>query len=714
MTRTTRTQLRRIARRLARLVGAAPTTSASPVTSPVKPPHEPVLLASCGLFDLDWYSAEAAEEFSDLDAAVKHYRTIGAKMQLSPNPFFDPSVLSDGSPMLGRTPLGIFLRSKHVWDRSPHPAWAIAKYLERNPQAADHLFGPLGHFYERLQPDTRVDLTTPDGPVTVPWADVSPRWREFATNWTHQRRLRRPGLTTQRPDEATLANVPRAVETPDTLVSIIIPTWNRARSLRLALESAQAQTWRHWEALVIDDGSDDDTLAVVREMSVQDPRIRLLPRPHEGVSAARNTGLAAARGGFVAFLDSDNTWMPAYLERMVCIMQARALNAAYGTLMKKSSEGVRYRAAQVDREILMVANHIDMNVLVVRASLMRDIGGFDVTLRRTVDYDLVLRIAEHADLVHIPVVGVLYDDDMEASDRISVRETPAWTDLVRLKHLVDWDHEAALDRAAELVSVVLPVHARPEELLARLEAVRIALGTMPWEAVVVDHTDSRAMQNAMVSTILTDDRVQYLRIPMRVSYAYAADAGFILTRGARVIFVDFDAIPEPGAIRALLNAAGRETTPYVLQPVTIDTHGTVVTAGAVFSPWHTLPTAFLAGRPIGDLDIAGDETVTLEALGGRTFMTRATDFIRARGLDPLLDNELELTDLGMRLSAGDPTINIGLVPSARVRHTTYTRGGSRTPATHRIFLERHGTRMSTPPEDLWTRWRAGLDREAGR
>ena len=69
---------------------------------------------------------------------------------------------------------------------------------------------------------------------------------------------------------------------------------------------------------------------------------------------------------------------------------------------------------------------MDVNVLVVRSTLMRQVGGFDVTLRRMVDYDLVLRIADTVDLVHVPVIGALYDND--GADRISVREP--WT-LVR-------------------------------------------------------------------------------------------------------------------------------------------------------------------------------------------------------------------------------------------------------------------------------------------
>ena len=114
---------------------------------------------------------------------------------------------------------------------------------------------------------------------------------------------------------------------------------------------------------------------------------------------------------------------------MVGVMTARGLGAAYATLMVMT-KGPRYRARQVTPAELRVANHVDVNVLVVRSTLMQQVGGFDVTLRRMVDYDPVLRIADRVDLVHVPVIGALYDS--HGADRISAREPRTW-----------YDHEAA-------------------------------------------------------------------------------------------------------------------------------------------------------------------------------------------------------------------------------------------------------------------------------
>ena len=93
-------------------------------------------------------------------------------------------------------------------------------------------------------------------------------------------------------------------------VSVVIPTYNRAYCLPATIGSLQAQTYPHWEALVVDDGSSDGTAELMRALSAADPRVRYLPQKNAGVSAARNAGLRLADGQWTAFLDSDDAWEP--------------------------------------------------------------------------------------------------------------------------------------------------------------------------------------------------------------------------------------------------------------------------------------------------------------------------------------------------------------------------------------------------------------------
>jgi len=96
-----------------------------------------------------------------------------------------------------------------------------------------------------------------------------------------------------------------------TLVTVAVPLYNKARHIRRALESAKAQTYTELEVIVVNDGSTDGSEELVRQYT--DPRIRLINQDNAGVSAARNRGIAEAKGELVAFLDADDEWLPEHL-----------------------------------------------------------------------------------------------------------------------------------------------------------------------------------------------------------------------------------------------------------------------------------------------------------------------------------------------------------------------------------------------------------------
>src|SRR5687768_1729437 len=105
------------------------------------------------------------------------------------------------------------------------------------------------------------------------------------------------------------------------LVSVVIPTYNRAYCVRRAIDSALAQTYPHLEVIVVDDGSTDGTAELMRTAYGHDGRVRYHRQANGGVSAARNRGIALARGEYVALLDSDDRWKPWKLQAQVACLE---------------------------------------------------------------------------------------------------------------------------------------------------------------------------------------------------------------------------------------------------------------------------------------------------------------------------------------------------------------------------------------------------------
>ena len=103
-------------------------------------------------------------------------------------------------------------------------------------------------------------------------------------------------------------------------ISVIIPTYNYGRFVAEAVESVRAQTFANTEIFVVDDGSTDDTLAVLDR--IKDPRLKVVQLPRSGVGAAQNTGMRMATGKYVAFLDADDRWLPTKLERQLEVMES--------------------------------------------------------------------------------------------------------------------------------------------------------------------------------------------------------------------------------------------------------------------------------------------------------------------------------------------------------------------------------------------------------
>ena len=192
------------------------------------------------------------------------------------------------------------------------------------------------------------------------------------------------------------------------LVSAIIPTYNRAKTIERAVNSVLGQSWQPIEVIVVDDGSTDET---TRTLAQYGDRIRLIRQKNQGSSAAKNAGIRAARGEIITFLDSDDAWLPEKTERQVKLLQATkssGVNCCIGNarmefarrsitsfeaarLYPKVSEGIWSNPEEILTNRFLLFNQ----VAAVRREALEQTGYFrqDLLYGLNEDYDLAMRLS---------------------------------------------------------------------------------------------------------------------------------------------------------------------------------------------------------------------------------------------------------------------------------------------------------------------------------
>jgi glycosyltransferase involved in cell wall biosynthesis len=223
------------------------------------------------------------------------------------------------------------------------------------------------------------------------------------------------------------------------LVSVIIPTYNRAGIICRTLDNLFEQTYPNFEMIVVDDGSTDDTLSALHRYG---DKIQVISQKNAGPAAARNRGVNTSRGEIIAFQDSDDLWKPTKLERQVrllekdksipcclCNIVLRTLNGkeitSFGDslIFPRNEEGIWLNASEVLATRFVLFNQ----AVAIRREAWEKAGGFDEKLKYFEDYDLPLRLSLAGPWAFVREPLVIYSADspasfskMAAQDKITV------------------------------------------------------------------------------------------------------------------------------------------------------------------------------------------------------------------------------------------------------------------------------------------------------
>lgn len=184
------------------------------------------------------------------------------------------------------------------------------------------------------------------------------------------------------------------------LGSIIIPCYNAEKYIIETIRSLINQTYSNWELIIVNDGSTDNSLAIIKEFAEKDKRISFIDKSNSGVSHSRNKGLEKSKGDFIAFLDADDIWKPKYLEKQITNLQTNQYTISYTAcqLINQNGEKLNQQIRgennpQLDDFLIQKANYnTNPSGIVYKKECFEKVKGFDVNLSNNADQDILIQM----------------------------------------------------------------------------------------------------------------------------------------------------------------------------------------------------------------------------------------------------------------------------------------------------------------------------------
>lgn len=331
--------------------------------------------------------------------------------------------------------------------------------------------------------------------------------------------------------------------------TVIMPVYNRGDCVLQAVNSVLAQTYSNFELVVIDDGSTDNTQELLK--TVSDQRVKLLKNStNKGVSFSRNLGLQNAKGTYIFYLDSDNTWDDRYLKVMMgAFCKIPSADALYcGQYLYKTGcySNFAVRFASFNRALLENRNYIDLNCFAHRRDVCEKVGYFNESLKRLVDYDFILRINGKCSIYSVPVLlsnyymgktcnSITQNENLPLIDVSAILNTES--KYVKLKHNV---------------TAIIPHYGNTEGLK---KCIHSLLDNEVKDIVVVDNNSG----SDVVDELRTLEKSLHIKLIINsknYGFSYAVNQGIdISPKENDVLVVNNDSIFDSNAVAILSDYA---------------------------------------------------------------------------------------------------------------------------------------------------------------
>jgi glycosyltransferase involved in cell wall biosynthesis len=354
------------------------------------------------------------------------------------------------------------------------------------------------------------------------------------------------------------------------LVSIVMPTFNRADCIGDAIRSTMAQTYQNWELIIADDCSTDGTAEVVK--SFADPRINYVRlNSNRGAAGARNVALEHASGEFITYLDSDNT-----MDRNFLLILANELEnnpdfdivycAQRAFTMQHGNEEEEYvRFGAFHRASLENSNYIDLGTLMHSHSLIDRFGCFDAQMKRLSDWEYLLRCATGTAARAVPAILSNYYSD-KAANRISdiekfemgqdsiderigaaaISKALPHNSLPGLEKIHSLPYAVPPPSARPPVSIVIPNYEAEEYLRACVDSIYAFTQETEFELIIVDNASSPSAVDYL-RELEADGRARVILNPVNRGFTFAVNQGIEAAAAANdIVIINNDAVVTSG------------------------------------------------------------------------------------------------------------------------------------------------------------------------
>ena len=464
---------------------------------------------------------------------------------------------------------------------------------------------------------------------------------------------------------------PSEPERSQPTVSVVVPTYNRPEMLREAVESILTQTFRDFEIIVVNDGG-EDVESMLSSLNHEGKITYVRHGRNRDRAAARNTGLALARGKYIAYLDDDDRYYPDHLETLVtALVEHQEYRVVYSDAWRVHSvkEGARYVTKGKDipysydfnANALLVSNYFPVLTVMHERACLEQCGGFDETLSTHEDWDLWIKMSRLFPFLHVKRATAEFSwrtdgtSTTSGSQRDFIRTAeiihhryrtyatavPGITEL-QTTQLAKW--KAALMGPSYICSIIIPVWNKLELTIQCLKALAEVTTGLPYEVIIIDNasTDGTA---EFLATLSGDVRI--ISNTENLGFAKACNQGAKIAKGKHLVFLNNDTIPLRGWLQTLVSEAEEDPEVGIIGNKLLYPDGTVQHAGIVRDRQHLLP--YHIYKSFAGDDPAVNQRREFQIVTAACLLIRRSVFEEVNGFDEGYINGFEDADLCLKV-----------------------------------------------------------------